>query len=448
MFFVFVGRLFLWYTFFMNAQKRKREKKFLSVARKATIFVLLTALAMPFVRVYAEDGSDMANMQDEAQKITKKIQKEKKQLDGLTQNLQIINGNLSATQSAIQTTKTHIQTTQETISRKEAEIERLEQLLEEQKGTLQEVLQLLYDVSQTPAAEMFFRDSNVSQFLNGSEEVMTIQDQIKTIVENSLQTKEKIETERGSLVGFKQEKEKLLVSQGATQKNLLADKRDTQSDIEDKKETIEELQKKLAELQKDINALTGKSYNAKDIREAVDFASDATGVPAKVLYGFLKVETNLGANTGQCTYDQVEKDAIKIWYGTSSKWKASRDLLKKRRGLFEDLVDKLGYDTSKKVSCTPRSYRGQGGAMGVSQFMSDVWLGYASSVSAKTGHGTPDPWNLTDGVTAMAIKLRNAGVTSSSSSAIKKGVANYLGAASVSYYNGVVSGMQIYDMKN
>jgi hypothetical protein len=27
------------------------------------------------------------------------------------------------------------------------------------------------------------------------------------------------------------------------------------------------------------------------------------------LYGFLKMETNLGANTGQCTYDEVEKGA-------------------------------------------------------------------------------------------------------------------------------------------
>ena len=440
-------RIFLWYT----ASMKKRtgvSRNFFAFVLCGVFFALTFFLGVSLEKAYADDTANVEDMQSEAKDLSKKIQKLEKQKDGLTKNLQTINGNLSATQSAIQTTQSHIQNAQETISRKEAEINRLEDLLEEQRGTLREVLQLSYDVSQTPIAEVVFHEEGVSQLLDGSEEVMTIQDQVKTLVEDSMETKEKIETERQSVVGLKQEKEKLLASQNNQKQTLLEVRQDTQEDIEDKQETIEELQKKLAELQSDITSLTGKSYNAKDIRDAIEYASDKTGVPAKVLYGFLKVETNLGANTGQCTYDQVEKDAIKIWYGTSSKWKASRDLLKKRRSLFNGLVDKLGYDKNKKVSCTPRSYRGQGGAMGVSQFMADVWMGYASSVSSKTGHGTPDPWNLTDGVMAMAIKLKNAGVTSTSSSAIKKGVSSYLGILSTSYYKGVLSGMQLYDMKN
>jgi hypothetical protein len=134
----------------------------------------------------------------------------------------------------------------------------------------------------------------------------------------------------------------------------------------------------------------------------------------------------------------VKKDAISIWYGTSSKWKASRNLLEKRMDIFYDIVDDLGYSKDKKVSCTPRSYRGQGGAMGVPQFMSDTWKGYESQIRAKTGHSKPDPWNLTDGVMAMALKLQKAGATSDKSSVIKSASINYLGAFNQGYYDGIV----------
>jgi len=41
----------------------------------------------------------------------------------------------------------------------------------------------------------------------------------------------------------------------------------------------------------------------------------------------------------------------------------------------------------------------------------DTWLGYKSQIAAKTGHNPPDPWNLTDGVVGMAIKLAKGGAT-------------------------------------
>lgn len=76
--------------------------------------------------------------------------------------------------------------------------------------------------------------------------------------------------------------------------------------------------------------------------------------------------------------------------------------------------------------------------MGVAQFMSDVWRGYESDIRSKTGHKNPDPWNLTDGVMAMALKLRKAGATSDKESVIKKASINYLGNFNANYYNGIV----------
>jgi hypothetical protein len=52
--------------------------------------------------------------------------------------------------------------------------------------------------------------------------------------------------------------------------------------------------------------------------------------------------------------------------------------------------------------------------MGVAQFMSDTWAGYKSQITSLTGSNPPDPWDLTDGVVAMAIKLARGGATSKS----------------------------------
>jgi membrane-bound lytic murein transglycosylase B len=282
-----------------------------------------------------------------------------------------------------------------------------------------------------------FHEGSISRILDGSDYVGTVEDRVGDLIEKSLETKNRIERDREELSGVKKEKERLLIIQNSQKKGLLEDKRETQSDIAEKEATIEDLRKKLAELQSDLNILTGRSYDAKDIREAVEFASKETGVPKGVLYGFLKMETNLGANTGQCTYKEVEKVSVARYKKYGSKYKKSIDLLYKRRDIFYEIVKALDYSKDKKVSCSP-NYIGQGGAMGVAQFMSDTWRGYEAQIRAKTGHKNPDPWNLTDGVMALALKTRNAGATSDSASAIKKASINYLGAFNKGYYEGIV----------
>ena len=76
--------------------------------------------------------------------------------------------------------------------------------------------------------------------------------------------------------------------------------------------------------------------------------------------------------------------------------------------------------------------------MGVAQFMSDVWRGYESDIAINTGHKNPDPWSLTDGVMAMALKLKKAGATSDSESAIRSAARSYLGTDHAPYYQGII----------
>jgi len=151
----------------------------------------------------------------------------------------------------------------------------------------------------------------------------------------------------------------------------------------------------------------------KKIEEAAEFASDVTGVRKDFIMGMLVVESDLGRNPGKCTYKEVEEgaeDAHENGQLSSRAW----DTFKERRETIKGLAEELGYDYEKlRVSCNPEGeYYGTGGAMGIPQFMPDTWLEYKDRISEVVGKENPDPWNVKDGVVAMALKLSDVyGVT-------------------------------------
>ena len=407
-----------------------------------SLTVLLSSAVFPFVAVAQDDAEDI---QDDIQKYEKRLEAATKKKKTLEQNLNQVNASLSVAIAAVQKTQSAILDTKDSITRAALEIELTDQQITLKQAILADLVREAYLRGSESSAMIVLGDSTISELLDTSTQFATIGSRMEDILGDMEQLKADRETEKSALEAKKKEAEAALAKKNAEKVALAQNQSEIAQDVADQAATIEELQKKLAELESDLNTLTGKSYDAKDIKDAVEFASDKTDVPKGVLYGFLKMETNLGANTGQCTYKEVEKVAIPRYKKYGSKYKASIALLYKREDIFYDLVDELGYGKNKKVSCSPSGYIGQGGAMGVPQFMSDVWQGYSSSVSEKTGHGTPDPWNLTDGVMAMAIKLRNAGATSSKESVIKKASINYLGTFYASYYNGIVYWSKNYD---
>jgi membrane-bound lytic murein transglycosylase B len=383
-------------------------------------------------------ADSISDIEEEKEKIEDKIEKEQKSLQESQQELSQIQGAVNSTQSIINKTQSAITEVRETISRKEMEIVNLNDQIDLNEEMLKNFLQELFYIKNQPVLKIILSENNFSEMFSNTDHLLTLEDKIISILQEISKTKKQAEEEKVKLADIKEQHEEILEKKLDEKQDLLSDKAEVAADVAEKEATIEELQQKLAELESDLNVLTGKSFNAKDIKEAVEYASDKTSVPKGVLYGFLKMETNLGVNTGQCTYKEVERVAVARYKKYGSKYKNSIALLYKRRDLFYDLVDDLGYSKNKKVSCSPSGYIGQGGAMGVPQFMSDTWNAYKSRIASKTGHKTPDPWDLTDGVMAMAIKLREAGATSDSKSAIKKASINYLGAFYANYYNGIV----------
>lgn len=192
----------------------------------------------------------------------------------------------------------------------------------------------------------------------------------------------------------------------------------TQQELNSQEATIGQIQSKVNKLKSELSALLGKGYDADDIKDAAKFASRVTGVRRDFIMGMLVVESDLGRYTGGCNYKESRMSSY-------------------RKTLFKEICKELDHNYKKmKVSCPPSGYSGTGGAMGVAQFMSDTWTGYKDSIAAATGHDPPDPWNLTDGVTAMALKLAKVpGVTKHKKSAECSAAKLYLSGTTSSKYD-------------
>jgi peptidoglycan hydrolase CwlO-like protein len=368
-----------------------------------------------------------------------KLKKEQKARALLQQNLGKIQSAVSSTQKAINTTKSTIAETASTISRKEAEVANLSSKIELQKNILRGLLRQVYYNQGQPLLNVVLSSKNFADIFSGSDNLLTVEDKISKISLEIAQNKSKIEEDKAVLALEKQKHEEILDTKVDQKQELVADQIDVQGDIQTKDQIISRLNKEIGELQGDLNKVLGKSYNAKDIKDAVEFASEKTGVPKGFLFGMLKMETNLGANVGGCTYGEVESGAQASYKAKKLGSRAWATFLV-RRDTFKGICKELDLDYQKqKVSCNPRGYTGTGGAMGVAQFMPDTWNAYKSQVKSITGNSPASPWNLTDGVTAMALKLsRVPGVTAGKTSAMKSAACSYLGTCYAPYVNGIL----------
>jgi membrane-bound lytic murein transglycosylase B len=386
---------------------------------------------------HAEDDPD--EIEEDIEKTEKKLKEAEKKYGILESNLNHISSTLTSTQQAILRVQNLLNQTSQTIDEKEIEIGNLDQQLNLEKKVLTGLLQELYLADATPLVEVVLSENDVMGFLQNGDGLLSTQEKIVELIDEIASTKDKLLEEKSTLEEAKADHEELLAIQNKQKQTLAYQKSEVQEDLEDQATTVNRLKKELSELQGDLSTILGKSYNAKDIEEAVDFASKKTGVPKGFLFGVLKMETNLGANVGGCTYAQVEDGAEKS-YKAKKLGKTAWNTFLRRRDIFKTITKELDIDYRKqKVSCNPRGYVGTGGAMGVAQFMPDTWVAYKAAVSSATGHRPPSPWNLTDGVMAMALKLdKIPGVDQGNRSAWKKAAAAYLGTSYAPYINGIL----------
>jgi len=366
--------------------------------------------------VHAQDDSDSTDYSGSISDLQKQIDKAQKALEQKKQALGQNQADVSSTQSVIDQTQSAIQETEATISRKEAEIQNLSDQIELQKTMLKNFLQQIYYMQNQPILNVVLAEGSFTDIFSNTDRLMTLDDKVVNFSNDIANTKRQVEQDNIQLAQVKQQHEQLLNTKIVQKQNLLTDQSQIQAAIQDKETTIAQLQGELNDLKRQYSAATGKSISTGDIVKAAAFAAKATGMKKAFLLGVLVLESNKGQNVGGCNYKSSKMTSAQLT-------------------AFKSINKELGYDYTKKpVSCPSGAYKGTGGAMGVAQFMPTTWQGYKSTIASLSGDSPPDPWDLVDGVVAMASKLSNDGADSQKRFDEAKSYCVYLAGGNWGYY--------------
>jgi peptidoglycan hydrolase CwlO-like protein len=377
-------------------------KIFKKIVLIASIFLLVVFDVRSF-REKAFAADDAEDIQEDIEKVEDKKDKVEKELSTSQLLLQKKNAELG-------TTKTLLQRTQSEITRKETEVKNLNGRIKLNQEMLENYVREAFYADQDPLAGLLLSGAKFSgmsgefdQFLNIKEKIIISLAEIKEAKEDVTKTKEELDAK-------KEDHEKLITIQQSQQVEI-------KTDINQAQATLSELNAKIDKLKSELSNLLSSSVSFKNVTDAATFAAKVTGIRKDYLLGVLVVESNLGRYTGGCTADKSKMSSYRL-------------------GIFKTICNELDYDWKKrKVSCPPSGYKGSGGAMGVAQFMADTWSGYKSSIASVTGHNPPDPWDLTDGVVAMALKLTKVdGVKQHKKSAEAKAYCVYLAGGNWASY--------------
>lgn len=345
---------------------------------------------------------EIKQVQNEISKYDLEIKDQQKKVRTLARDISIYNSTINKNELEIEETRLATEETELKIEEIENKIKESEERIEKDRALLKDFVKLLYSYEQDSILEMLITKDNLSDFFNEVDAVEYVKDEIfETIVnlknekeEARLQMEEFEEQneERLQLIQMRFEQNSSLNELKNQKDNLLeitkGEEKKFQQILEENKNILPSLKAQL----KDLQSL-GREIKFNDAISAAKYISSLTGVRAEFLLGVLRVESGLGTNIGGGTY--------KI------------DMRPNNRATFEAITAELGYNPDEMpVSRKPKNYSGWGGAMGPAQMMPKTWMAYKEQVSEITGHYPPDPWDLTDAITAMAVKLAGVpGVT-------------------------------------
>jgi peptidoglycan hydrolase CwlO-like protein len=367
------------------------------------IVLWLVAFDVRSFRDIAFAADDADDIKDDIEKVEDKKEAVEKALSASQILLQKKNAELG-------TTKTLLQKTQEEIARKEAEVTELEKRIALNREMLRDYMQEAYYADQDPLTNLLLGGVHIAGMSGDFDQTLNVSDKITSTLSEIKTNKADVEQAQNELGAKKEDHEKLITIQQGQQYEI-------KTDINQAQATLSELNAKIDKLKSELSSLLSESVSFKNVIDAASFAAKKTRIRKDYLLGVLVVESNLGRYTGGCTADKSKMSSYRL-------------------GIFKTICSELDYEWKKrKVSCPPSGYTGTGGAMGVAQFMSDTWAGYKSSIASVTGNNPPDPWSLTDGVVAMALKLTKVdGVKQHKKSAEAKAYCVYLAGGNWASY--------------
>ena len=366
-----------------------------------------------------EKEEEAEEKEDEIKDLKKKLKKEEGVKAKYVQEASAIKGGINNLVGNITTIKIKIDRTEEELNKLDLSIEKQEDNILSRKKQLAGIVREINRQNIDLRLTVLDSDKGLEEYIRSKDSMESLQKKILKNLNSLKEEKRELEEKKIEEDEVKEvlADQKTTLEKERTKKTWLLGGKN--KEITEQEADIRAIENEMAALNSAISILLGKSFNTDDIKKAAKYAGKRTGVRKEFILGMLTVETNLGRYTGGCDYKQSRMSSY-------------------RKKLFKEICKKTGHNYKKmKVSCPPANYKGTGGAMGVAQFMSDTWMTYRSKIAAATGHKNPDPWNLTDGVMAMALKLANDGATSKSGEC--RAAMRYLGGSHQWYCDKVLS---------
>ncbi len=400
-----------------------KKIKFSTFLRAMTSFLVMWGLVFSFlissisiVKAASEEEEYQEKIEDEADEIEDEVddlednlEKVEKQKATKEQKRLLISTEIGAIQKNINLVESEIEKTNNQLKQLEKDIVSAIDEIVSKKKLMGSLLRQINRTNRDLRMMTYGKEDGLNQYFTLVDGLENMEGRLLKLIGEIRQRKDDLEDQR------KNQKEAMIVHDD--QKKMLEYQKNkkgyilsqTQGEINKDVAEIGQIQSKISKMKAEISKLLGEGYNANDIKSAVKYASKKTGVRRDFLMGMLVVESDLGRFTGGCTYKESRMSDY-------------------RKKIFKKICKVVDRNYKKmKVSCPPSNYKGTGGAMGVEQFMSDTWIGYEDEIASKTGNYPPDPWNLTDGVMAMALKLKKDGASSKSGECVA--AKRYLGGS-------------------
>lgn len=389
-----------------------------------SIIVFGGALAFQSHRALAQQQltpEQQAALQKQLQEIEQEIAAQQqiltqKQAEGasIQRDIAILNAQIKEAQLKIQAHTLAIDKLGKDITVKVQTIGSLADRIDQGDQSLADILRKTNELDDYSLAEAFLAKRNLSDFFLDVDAFNSLQDSLKTYVDDVKEAKSETETEKQDLDQQRNqeidtkvdvEAEKAKIQSSETEKaHLLSLNQQEQNNYQ----TI--INQKEAQATAIRNALFALR-DTPDIKfgEALQYANEAskaTGVRPAFLLAIITQESNLGQNIGSCYLsDPTTGAGVR-----SSTGAAVANVMKPTRDVspFLTITKTLGRDPYHTLVSCPFQV-GYGGAMGPAQFIASTWMLNKDRVASAVGKSFPDPWAPRDAFMASAIYLSDLG---------------------------------------
>jgi peptidoglycan hydrolase CwlO-like protein len=361
--------------------------------------------------------AEITALQAQIAKYQADLNAKQKEGKSLKNEIAIYDNNIQKNQLEVSETKANIEKTELEMKDATNTIADDDQSIADSRVALKAFLQELYGYQQQSVLEILMKKNNLSDFFSEVSSLESTQNKVMGMVTKLRQEKTQLAAKNEELAARQDDYAALInirLEQNDSLSNLKAQKdellRVTNGQESAYQSMVVQNRKLLPSLQTELRQLQslGSDIKFDDAISAAKYIGGVTGVRPALLLAILRVESGLGTNVGGGTY--------------------KTDMNPSQRPALESIASELGYDpNAMPCSKRPKSNSGWGGAIGPAQMMPITWIGIKAETAQLVKKSVPDPWNLTDAIAAIAVKLSKVqGVTAGSADAEYQAAGIYL----------------------